>query len=81
MAQGKITQIIGPVVDVEFPPGRLPAIRNALKILRPGGGNGDSGGEIIVEVAQHLGEPSVRAVRLAPTSTCSSAVSSSLPSS
>ena len=67
MAQGKITQIIGPVVDVEFPPGRLPAIRNALKILRPGEGNGDSGGEIIVEVAQHLGENSVRAVSMSPT--------------
>ncbi len=67
MAQGKITQIIGPVVDVEFPPGQLPAIRNALKILRPGEGNGDSGSEVIVEVAQHLGENSVRAVSMSPT--------------
>ncbi len=67
MAQGKITQIIGPVVDAEFPPGQLPAIRNALKILRPGDGNGDSGSEVIVEVAQHLGENSVRAVSMSPT--------------
>ncbi|MDP6619168.1 MAG: F0F1 ATP synthase subunit beta, partial [Nitrospinota bacterium] len=67
MAQGKITQIIGPVVDVEFPPGRLPEIRNALKIVRAGDGNGDSGSEIVVEVAQHLGESSVRAVSMAPT--------------
>ncbi len=67
MAQGKITQIIGPVVDVEFPAGELPEIRNALKIARPSEGNGDSNGEIIVEVAQHLGENAVRAVSMSPT--------------
>ena len=53
MSTGKIVQIIGPVVDVEFPPDRLPAIYNALKIRR--GSNGDSE-EITAEVAQHLGE-------------------------
>ena len=42
MSTGKIVQIIGPVVDVEFPPDRLPAIYNALKIRR--GSNGDSEG-------------------------------------
>ncbi len=67
MAQGKITQIIGPVVDVEFPAGELPEIRNALKIARSSEGNGDSNGEIIVEVAQHLGENAVRAVSMSPT--------------
>ena len=67
MAQGKITQIIGPVVDVEFPAGELPDIRNALKIARPSEGNGGSGGAIIVEVAQHLGENAVRAVSMSPT--------------
>ena len=40
MSTGKIVQIIGPVVDVEFPPDRLPAIYNALKIRH--GSNGDS---------------------------------------
>ena len=64
MSTGKIVQIIGPVVDVEFPPDRLPAIYNALKIRR--GSNGDSE-EIIAEVAQHLGESTVRAVAMQPT--------------
>ena len=64
MSTGKIVQIIGPVVDVEFPPDRLPAIYNALKIRR--GANGDSE-EITAEVAQHLGESTVRAVAMQPT--------------
>ena len=64
MSTGKIVQIIGPVVDVEFPPGRLPGIYNALKIRR--GANGDSE-EITAEVAQHLGESTVRAVSMQPT--------------
>ena len=64
MSTGKIVQIIGPVVDVEFPPARLPAIYNALKIRR--GSNGDSE-EITAEVAQHLGESTVRAVAMQPT--------------
>lgn len=64
MSTGKIVQIIGPVVDVEFPPGTLPAIYNALKIRR--GSNGDSE-EITAEVAQHLGEATVRAVAMQPT--------------
>ena len=64
MSTGKIVQIIGPVVDVEFPPARLPAIYNALKIRR--GANGDSE-EITAEVAQHLGESTVRAVSMQPT--------------
>ena len=64
MSTGKIVQIIGPVVDVEFPPDRLPAIYNALKIRR--GANGDSE-EITAEVAQHLGESTVRAVSMQPT--------------
>ncbi len=64
MSTGKIVQIIGPVVDVEFPPDGLPAIYNALKIRR--GANGDSE-EITAEVAQHLGESTVRAVAMQPT--------------
>ena len=64
MSTGKIVQIIGPVVDVEFPPDGLPAIYNALKIRR--GANGDSE-EITAEVAQHLGESTVRAVSMQPT--------------
>ncbi|MEE8303946.1 MAG: F0F1 ATP synthase subunit beta [Candidatus Tectomicrobia bacterium] len=61
MSTGKIVQVIGPVVDVEFEPGQLPAIYNALKIRQ-------DGGEVITaEVAQHLGESTVRAVSMQPT--------------
>ncbi|MDH3602880.1 MAG: F0F1 ATP synthase subunit beta [Candidatus Tectomicrobia bacterium] len=61
MSTGKIVQVIGPVVDVEFEPGQLPAIYNALKIIQ---GDGDP---ITVEVAQHLGESTVRTVSMQPT--------------
>ncbi|MFQ5431966.1 MAG: F0F1 ATP synthase subunit beta [Nitrospinota bacterium] len=61
MLEGSITQIIGPVLDVSFPAGDLPAIYNALSISL------DDGGEVIAEVAQHLGENSVRAVSMQPT--------------
>ena len=47
MAAGKVIQITGPVIDVEFPPGELPAIYNALEIKRPkeAHGNGDGKGK------------------------------------
>src|SRR6186713_1222598 len=60
---GKVVQVIGPVVDIEFP-GSLPAIYNAVRVT------GDAGGEkvdIIVEVEQHLGENRVRTVAMKPT--------------
>src|SRR5712692_4473269 len=64
MSTGKIVQIIGPVVDVEFPSGYLPSIYNALKIRREVDGQR---AEITAEVAQHLGESTVRAVAMQPT--------------
>src|SRR5262244_3345399 len=64
MSTGKIVQIIGPVVDVEFPGGYLPSIYNALKIRREVDGHGE---EITAEVAQHLGESTIRAVAMQPT--------------
>src|SRR5499427_4298596 len=64
MSTGKIVQIIGPVVDVEFPGGHLPSIYNALKIRREVDGRGE---EITAEVAQHLGESTIRAVAMQPT--------------
>ncbi|MFQ6112099.1 MAG: F0F1 ATP synthase subunit beta, partial [Nitrospinota bacterium] len=66
MNEGKVTQIIGPVVDIEFEVGRLPSIKNAVRIIRGDGSDGGRG-EVIVEVAQHLGESSVRAVSMEPT--------------
>jgi F-type H+-transporting ATPase subunit beta len=68
MNVGQITQIIGVVVDVAFDEGELPSISNALKIVREGNGNASDGrSEIIVEVAQHLGENTVRCVAMEPT--------------
>ena len=57
---GKIVQIIGPVLDVEFEAGHLPNIYNALHIV----GNGL---DVIAEVEQHLGENRVRAVAMKAT--------------
>ena len=68
MSQGKIVQVIGPVVDVEFEPGRLPAIFNALEVA--GVENKDIfsySTKLVLEVAQHLGESTVRAVAMAAT--------------
>jgi len=57
---GKISQIVGVVVDIQFPTGHLPAIYNALKVQL-----GEK--ELVLEVAQHLSESSVRAVALGGT--------------
>src|SRR5947209_1507951 len=68
MSEGKIVQVIGPVVDVEFEPERLPGIYNALEV--PGFEVKDIftySQKLILEVAQHLGEGRVRAVAMAST--------------
>ena len=61
---GKIVQVIGPVVDVEFEGGHLPPIYNALHIT---GGIGENAIDLIAEVEQHLGEGRVRAVAMTAT--------------
>ncbi|MDH5639511.1 MAG: F0F1 ATP synthase subunit beta [Nitrospinota bacterium] len=58
---GKISRIIGPVLDVEFSAGALPKIFNALEVTN------SAGEKIVSEVAQHLGENTVRAVCMKPT--------------
>src|SRR5580692_5013270 len=63
--KGKIVQVIGPVVDVEFEGGRLPKILNALKVTNPG--ISTSKENLTLEVAQHLGESTVRAVAMDTT--------------
>ncbi len=64
-SKGKITQVIGPVVDVEFPPGQLPRILNALTVTNPNiSGEPDN---LVLEVAQHLGQSVVRAVAMDAT--------------
>jgi len=60
MSTGTVTQVIGPVVDVEFSEGQLPKINNALEIIS--GKN-----KIVAEVAQQMGDNVVRAVAFSPT--------------
>ncbi len=57
---GKITQIVGAVLDIKFPR-KLPEINEAIKITRP------KGGKLVVEVAQHLGDDTVRCIAMGPT--------------
>ena len=65
MSTGRITQVIGPVVDVEFPPGQLPKIYDALTVSNPS--ISDAAGNLVLEVAQHLGESSVRSIAMDST--------------
>src|SRR6186713_107898 len=63
---GKVVQVIGPVVDIQFPDGHLPDIYNAIHIKTEGKA-GESAVDIICEVEQHLGESRVRTVAMKPT--------------
>ena len=59
-AEGKVVQVIGTVVDVEFPPGNLPSIYSALEL--------DNAGErLVLEVEQQVGNSWVRCLALGPT--------------
>jgi F-type H+-transporting ATPase subunit beta len=58
--KGKITQVISAVVDVQFPDGKIPAILSALETT-------NDGKKLILEVAQHLGENSVRTIAMDAT--------------
>jgi F-type H+-transporting ATPase subunit beta len=62
--QGRVVQVIGPVVDVEFPPETLPEINFALELDRTLDGDTQT---IVCEVAQHIGEGTVRAIAMKPT--------------
>ena len=65
MSTGKVTQVIGPVVDVEFERGKLPQIFNAVKLTNPS--INDKEGNLVLEVAQHLGENTVRCIAMDST--------------
>jgi F-type H+-transporting ATPase subunit beta len=65
MGIGKITQVIGPVVDVEFRAGEVPPILNALTVSNPA--IDDQADNLILEVAQHLGEHTVRTIAMDST--------------
>jgi len=62
---GIISQVIGAVVDVEFEPGKLPAIYNALRVTNPA--IDDRENNLVLEVAQHLGENTVRTISMDST--------------
>ena len=59
--KGKITQIIGAVLDIKFPEGKLPSIYDAIHIPT------SDGGTLVVEVAQHLGDDTVKCIAMGPT--------------
>ncbi len=61
---GRIVRVIGPVIDVEFPPGDLPDINNAMTFDRSVGGETTM---LTAEVAQHIGDRRVRAIVMQPT--------------
>jgi F-type H+-transporting ATPase subunit beta len=60
VAKGKVAQVIGTVVDIEFPPEELPGLFNAVEIHR-------DGDKIVLEVQQHIGNNWVRCLALSPT--------------
>src|SRR5580704_256262 len=66
MVLGKVIQVAGPAVDVEFPEGQIPVIRTALRITSEGF-NVPTPINIVCEVAQHIGESRVRTIALQPT--------------
>ena len=65
LQDGKITQVIGPVVDVEFPPHCLPKIFTALRTSNPAINDKES--NLVLEVSQHLGENTVRCIAMDST--------------
>ena len=60
MAKGRVAQVIGTVVDVEFPPDQLPALNNAIEITV-------AGGKVVLETQHHIGNNWARCLALAPT--------------
>ena len=62
---GKISQVIGAVIDVEFEPGKLPEIYHALRVTNPAIDGREN--NLVLEVAQHLGENSVRTIAMDST--------------
>lgn len=63
--KGRVKQVIGAVVDVEFPPGELPKIYTALKVTNPSISNKPY--NLVLEVAQHIGENTVRTIAMDST--------------
>ena len=60
MAKGRVAQVIGTVVDIEFPADELPTLNNAIEIPR-------NGSKLVLEVQHHIGNNWARCIALAPT--------------
>mgnify|MGYP001034327341 FL=1 len=67
MKKGRVSQVFGPVVDVRFEDGHLPAIYNAIKVSQPATGENEVGIDLTLEVALHLGDDTVRTIAMAST--------------
>ncbi|WP_158736977.1 F0F1 ATP synthase subunit beta [Alteribacillus sp. YIM 98480] len=67
MSNGRVTQIMGPVVDVAFPSGQLPELNNALKVSQKAQAEGETNVDVTLEVALHLGNDTVRTVAMGST--------------
>jgi F-type H+/Na+-transporting ATPase subunit beta len=67
MTKGRVTQVLGPVVDVKFESGHLPEIYNALHIVREANNENNVSIDLTLEVALHLGDDTVRAVAMSST--------------
>ncbi len=65
-AEGRVVQVIGPVVDVEYPAEHLPPILNAVHIVDDGTLSAEPI-DVVAEVAQHLGDSRARCIALKPT--------------
>lgn len=65
VTEGRVVQVLGPVVEVEFPEGHLPAIYNALRIV--GEGKGTLPVDVALEVMHHLGDNRVSCIAMAST--------------
>ncbi|MBO8172007.1 MAG: F0F1 ATP synthase subunit beta [Bacillaceae bacterium] len=67
MSKGRVLQVMGPIVDVEFEGGYMPEIYNAIKIEHKAQSEGERDIDLVLEVATHLGDNSVRCVAMSST--------------
>ncbi|MCE5300332.1 MAG: F0F1 ATP synthase subunit beta [Spirochaetia bacterium] len=68
MNEGKVVQVIGPIIDIEFPQGKLPAIYNAIKVEGEYSVSGEKHKiDLVTEVAMHTGDNTVRTVAMSST--------------
>ena len=67
MNKGRVLQVMGPVVDVKFENGQLPAIYNALQIDNTSRNESEVGINLTLEVALHLGDDTVRTIAMSST--------------